>query len=153
MRQALDIKEMERDLLRFRSAIEAYVQGTPHPFLHGFPLGKCKTISMLTARFLRERGWGDSELVANGNRSRKRSVRDTHAWLYLHGYTIDLTADQFSGGHRGVILVPEGASSLHRSFRGQHRYSWDDYMHFNDEYQRAHDEMYSGIIEALQDDV
>jgi hypothetical protein len=145
----MDMRALERDLVRFRSAIDAYVHATPHRFLKGFPNQACKTVSMLTARFLRESGRGDAELVANGNRSRKRSARDTHAWLCLEGYLIDLTADQFEGEARTVLVVPDGTSRLHRTFRGQRRFAWDAYMRFNSAYQDEHDEMYAGIMRCL----
>jgi hypothetical protein len=140
---------LHRDLSAFRAAIERYVSGTPHPLLCRFPDQTCKTVSMLTARFLRERGWGDALLVANGNRSRKATEPDIHAWLNLNAYTIDLTADQYTGELRPVIVVPEDNSKFHKSFRGQCRYPWNEYMRFNPEYQSEHDEMYAGIMACM----
>lgn len=79
----MNMRDLERDLIRLRSAIEQNVQRTPRRFLERFPHQTCKTVSLLTARFLRESGWGQPQLVANGDRAENgQSVTHTPGCIW-----------------------------------------------------------------------
>ncbi len=136
------------EVTAFRAAVERYVAGAPHRQIKGFPNGMCKLTSLLLARHLAERGFGEPTLIANAARPASDGGEDeTHAWLELDGVTIDLTADQFP--NQPVIIVTAYESPFHRSFSGQTQspYSRSDKMsaHFREYF----DIIYEGIEDAF----
>jgi hypothetical protein len=129
----------------FRRAAEDHAKNASDGFLRRFPRGTCKAASMLLARYLNESGFGEAELVANGDRGNEQAW-ETHAWLHLNGLLIDITADQF--GEPPVIVTD--VSPFHDGFRGQQRYPYANYMRFNPEYEQDHLVIYRDVVGRIE---
>lgn len=97
---------------RFRYAI---VRSNPSTrrlaSLHDFPRGACGDASLLLAKYLQANSCGIPHYVLG------RRAGEGHAWLELHEYVIDITADQFADQDAGVIVSKE--SNWHKSFDGR----------------------------------
>ncbi|MCM0081227.1 hypothetical protein L4X63_06465 [Geomonas sp. Red32] len=98
-----------RHVLVFRGALaSAAAKGVSLPTLDDFPRGACADASLLLAKHLQEKGWGNAFLVVGERRGER------HAWLQLGDVTIDITADQFEDQPCGVIVSAE--SRWHSAF-------------------------------------
>jgi hypothetical protein len=128
--------------MRFRNAFEEYASTSRDSSIQRFPHGCCKTASILLARYLDELGFGRAELVANA--FRQPSGGETHAWLRLGGWDIDITADQFNSDSHPVIFEPAGTARA--GFSGQTIHAWDEYMRFSAASEARFDGLYSGIV-------
>jgi hypothetical protein len=96
---------------RFRSAIVTSVPSTSSlATLRDFPHGACGDASLLLAKYLQVSGLGRSAFVV-GHRDGQE-----HAWLQLHDFTVDITADQYKDQDAAVIVADD--SSWHSSFNG-----------------------------------
>jgi hypothetical protein len=139
----LDEKEFLIELAsNFRQRIESYCKNMPGNLPHGitlmsdFPKGCCHDASLLLARYFREHGI-QSCVVLN----------DHHAWLQVHNYYIDITADQFGEGFFSVEVVDVGD----RRFRiitskfAKH-YEDSDYHSFDAEIHESFDMVYAEIM-------
>lgn len=97
---------------RFRLAIERSDPATSSlATLRSFPRGACSDASLLLAKYLQVNRCGLSHFVLG---KRRRAV---HAWLLLHDFIIDITADQFADQPARVLVTTD--SSWHSSFHGK----------------------------------
>lgn len=122
-------KVLEREARCFRSALEEYLRQHPevnlstnvfNPLRGRFPTDCCKATSFLFGHHL-------SKLVDRKEIKYVWGQRadGDHGWLQHNGYIVDLTADQFDGEDRSVIVVPEGTSPLHQTFEPQFTYPFE----------------------------
>jgi hypothetical protein len=81
------------------------------PTLRDFPRGACGDASLLLGKYLQVQRCGLAHYVL-GERAGL-----PHAWLQLHGFIVDITADQFEDQSASVIVSTD--SSWHRSFNGK----------------------------------
>lgn len=96
---------------RFRMAILRRLPSSSSlATLTDFPRGACADASLLLAKYLQVNRCGLAHLVL-GHRQGLR-----HAWLQLHDFVIDITADQFDD--QGAPVIVEVDSPWHASFNG-----------------------------------
>lgn len=113
----------------------AIVAGTDFDW---FPRGCCQFASRILGLYLiRELKLVPVEIVCNGTRYLQdkldefdRPVEQSHAWLEVGGFIIDITADQFYDCDEQVIVTVD--RSWHDGFAGQTRHSEDDILGSND---------------------
>lgn len=74
-----------------------------------FPAGTCGDISDILAEYLYKQGINDIDYVS-GSADNQQS----HAWLEVSGYIIDITADQFPDCRDPVIVTDD--HSWHQRF-------------------------------------
>ncbi|HJV36723.1 hypothetical protein [Geomonas sp.] len=97
---------------RFRSGIlRCNWRSLSLPTLRDFPRGACGDASLLLAKYLQVQRCGLAHYVLGGRAGLP------HAWLQLHGFVVDITADQFDDQVAGVIVSAD--SSWHCSFHGK----------------------------------
>jgi hypothetical protein len=77
--------------------------------LRCFPKQCCDVASLLLAYHLRGQGFLKVERVFG------RLGEESHVWLEVDGWIVDITADQFAGGDP-VIVTPAKAESWHSQF-------------------------------------
>jgi len=83
--------------------------------LLSFPKQACDVASLLLAYYLRDRGFQDIERVLGCLDS------ESHVWLEVDGWIVDITADQFPGVDDPVIVVEATRKSWHSNFIEQSR--------------------------------
>ena len=130
---------------RFRRAVERYTATAVEPAMTGFPRGACGYASKLLARYLEEQGFGPATLMANARRGRRGE--QSHAWLEVSGWFIDITADQFPDGSSALVVRPD--SAFHRTFRGVSPYPYRDMIWSNDAGERFA-QVYAAILRHLE---
>ena len=118
---SLSKTDLETEALRFRSALEKFLQRHPEinlstnifdPTRGKFPLDCCKATAFMFGHYLSSKV-GRAELsYAWGQRG-----QDTHGWLQHNGYIIDLTADQFEDEVPPVVVEKIGESTFHTTFK------------------------------------
>lgn len=83
--------------------------------LQNFPKQSCDVASLLLAYHLRDHGFQNIERVFGylGNES--------HVWLEVDGWIVDVTADQFPGVYAAVIVARIQDDSWHAKIRVQSR--------------------------------
>lgn len=97
----------------FRNAFEtADLSDAPGSLPH-FPSGCCSWATWMLGHYLKFEH-GRSPFSIEGERQ-GRNHRETHAWLEVDDFTIDLTADQFSDSPSAVISTT--SSSWHASWQ------------------------------------
>jgi hypothetical protein len=136
--------------LRFRRAVERYVAAAgADNVLHGFPAGTCKHTSVLLARYLDGLGFATAALVANGHRNEHDEVRgfETHAWLRVEGWHVDITADQFPDAPGAVIVTRE--SPFLATFHGRGEYPKIATFQWKPEHEARLVAAYEGILHHL----
>lgn len=112
---------IESEAARFRTATEDYVRRHPddrfttdfaNPFRGSFPVGCCKSTSWMLGHHLTRLGEAGEISFVSGRRA-----QETHIWLVVDGFIVDLTADQFADENRPVIVVATGESAWHDTFK------------------------------------
>jgi hypothetical protein len=77
-----------------------------------FPIECCDDASMILAAYLTDNGFSGAELVIGSSPD-----INSHAWLLLDGYIIDITADQFNErGYSNPVAIISNNSVFHSSF-------------------------------------
>lgn len=126
---AMRSESLECEATRFRTATEEYVRLHPedrfatdfvNPFRGSFPVGCCKSTSWMLAHHLTRLGEPDDITFVAGERA-----WETHIWLVVDGFIVDLTADQFTDEHRPVIVVADGVSAWHDTFKPHRVFPFD----------------------------
>lgn len=111
----LSARELRAAASEVRDAIVAWLQAHPEVSLstnfgstvsRPFPRDSCKAASLILGQVLQTAGPRDSLRLVTG----KMGI-DSHAWLRVGDFFIDLTADQFAGAEEPVIVssVDDGA--------------------------------------------
>jgi hypothetical protein len=104
---------------RFREALLACPKDTLPPYLRKklerFPAECCDFASMLLAHFLRDQGLRGIERVF-GNHD-----NETHVWLEVDGFIVDITPSQFRSVDEPVIVVESTKPAWHSKFDVQSR--------------------------------
>lgn len=95
-----------------RECLVALKDQSTYPGLRYFPTGACKWSSAVLQCILREEGLGHW-VHRHGS---DPPDGDSHAWLELDGWFLDITLDQFPGFSRAVHLEPK-PHPLARGFR------------------------------------
>lgn len=101
--------ELRHLATQFRAAIVRTEPRMRSICLEEFPHGACGDASLLLGEFLNEQGIAECEIVSG----RLPGTQQTHAWLEVDGFIIDITADQF--GKLPVIVTRD--HTWHRRFR------------------------------------
>lgn len=104
--------------LRFRDAL---IESTgAHIHLKEFPHGSCRTASLLLSKWLNDNGVERITLVAG--RDASDNDGQTHAWLQVDEYILDVTISQFHPDESEVLFEND---SLHRRFLPDERETVD----------------------------
>jgi hypothetical protein len=126
---AMRRESLESEATRFRKATEEYTRLHPedrfttdflNPLRVSFPVGCCKSTSWMLAHHLTRLGEADDIKFVSGGRA-----QETHIWLLVDGFIVDLTADQFKDEHRPVIVVADGESAWHDTFKPHRPFPFD----------------------------
>jgi hypothetical protein len=124
---------LEQEAIRFRAATEECVRLHPedrfttdymNPLRGTFPVGCCKSTAWMFGHHLTRLAWADEISYVWGERG-----NETHGWLMVDGFIVDLTADQFEDENRKVIVAPDGESHWHATFAPHRRYAFGGPMH------------------------
>ncbi|MCG7923067.1 MAG: hypothetical protein N0C81_03165 [Candidatus Thiodiazotropha lotti] len=107
-----------------------------------FPMACCKVASMFLARYLVDKEIADpDEIFLVANTSIGQSF---HAWLELNNLIVDITIDQFTETKSFVFEID---STFHKKFKDGMKYKYQDFMLFNDRYERDFEINYSCLID------
>lgn len=107
-----DKDNLTKLVTEFRSAIEKCDPATLSLVtFQDFPLGACGDATLLLAKYLQEKKYGQFDYVL-GNRE-----GHSHAWLQQKSLIIDITADKFDDQDAAVIVTED--HSWHSSFKGE----------------------------------
>jgi hypothetical protein len=132
----------------FRRAVERHVSAAgADDVLRGFPVEACKNTSALLARYLDRLGFAPAALIANGRR--KRGI-ESHAWLQVEGWHVDITADQFPDAPGPVIVARE--SPFLRTFRDQSAHPEFAKFQWKQEHEARLVAAYEGILRHLAEE-
>lgn len=108
-----------------RAYLDGPISGEHLRVLCDFPRGCCKVGSIFFLKWIGDRdgirsGFG----VANAARGPEDS-QQTHAWVEVEGYVVDITADQFSDFAQAVFVGR--ASDWHGAWTGAMRYPHSEF--------------------------
>jgi hypothetical protein len=116
-----EIKRLKSEVAQFREALESYQNENPDVVLVSdparlgakFPNHCCKTASFLLLHFLQEYREYNEVRYVDGY-----AGRDSHGWLKVNDYYVDITPDQdlFADESRPVIVEESGSSAFHQRF-------------------------------------
>ena len=109
-----NIEEIERAARVFRCAFEGADLSDAPGSLPRFPEGCCSWATWMLGHYLRVEVGFDVRSV-QGTRS-GGECSDSHEWLLVNGFTVDITADQFPDNAHGVIV--EEVSAWHSTWVG-----------------------------------
>lgn len=116
-----DIEQIRKLASEFRKAI---IKSNPRSLsigMQGFPAGACGPSSELLKHYFIENGYSKAEYFT-GSRLEKgqynNTVSQSHAWVQLGRFIIDITADQFSSEISEPVIV-EKDSKWHKQFNGR----------------------------------
>ncbi|WP_421353406.1 hypothetical protein [Aeromonas veronii] len=105
----MNIFELRKHASDFRLALERLDWGSMPANFRQFPAGTCGDISDILAEYLYKQGINDIDYVS-GSADNQQS----HAWLEVSRYIIDITADQFPDCSDPVIVTDD--HSWHQRF-------------------------------------
>jgi hypothetical protein len=125
---------------KFRAALEKRKSDLPVNFWN-FPRGSCGDTSLFLGKYLKENGFGPIDYVA-GMRGTQ-----SHAWLELNSFIIDITADQFCEGLDPVVVTRN--RSWHNHFIENTRHE-ADFIYNDDTTNRRLLSEYNKIISQLE---
>jgi hypothetical protein len=137
----LSPSELEREATRFRTALEKYLRLHPdvrlttdflNPWRGEFPVDCCKSTSVMFGHHLTRMVGPDRLALTNGVRGNV-----IHAWLRVGDYFVDLTADQFDGESRRVIVEHVEASPWFSSFAQQQSFPFDTFSQTHGSFYRS----------------
>lgn len=94
-------KQLMHECIKYRKAIENNKDKLEMWWFHKFPNGCCSDTSLMLGRYLDDKQYGKAYHVSGilGHNS--------HAWLELDGWIIDITADQFAEVDESIIVAKE----------------------------------------------
>ena len=103
-----------------------------------YPRSCCQLSARVLGLYLiQELKLGPVEIICNGTRyltdqldEWDRPREQSHAWLEVGGFIIDITAEQFDDCDTQVIVTKD--RSFHGQFQGQTRHAEDDILGSND---------------------
>ena len=88
----MNIVELKKHVSDFRGALNRLDWFSMPGNFRKFPLGTCGAISDILAEHLYKQGIQEIEYVSGVSDQHRQN---SHAWLEIAGYIIDITADQF----------------------------------------------------------
>ncbi|MCX9133415.1 hypothetical protein OKS68_13130 [Aeromonas veronii] len=97
----MNIVELKKHVSDFRGALDRLDWFSIPGDFRKFPLGACGAISDILAEYLYKQGIQEIEYVSGEHR------QNSHAWLEIAGYIIDITADQFPDCNEPVIVTDD----------------------------------------------
>ncbi len=97
----MNIVELKKHVSDFRGALDRLDWFSMPGDFRKFPLGTCGAISDILAEYLYKQGIQEIEYVSGKHR------QNSHAWLEIAGYIIDITADQFPDCNEPVIVTDD----------------------------------------------
>jgi hypothetical protein len=92
---------LKRLALNFRQALLRCEKNKLPISLRTFPHGSCGDTSLLLGKYLQVNGFNGIRYICGWK------DRQSHAWLLVDGFIVDITADQFSGISDGVIVTDD----------------------------------------------
>ncbi len=98
---------------RFRAALEC-VSKTENDLIEGFPSGRCGEACDLLSECLREMGFTEISYLLGVRAKKPGHGVQSHAWLEVHGFIVDITLDQFESSNPGTFVAKD--SVFHSSF-------------------------------------
>jgi len=105
---------------KFRSAIEVNKEKLGIEWFSRFPRGCCGDTSLILAKYLDEKRFGVAYYVPG------MLGPQSHGWLELDGWIIDITADQFDSIEDKILVVQK--SYLHEKFKYVKKYSYNELL-------------------------
>ncbi len=84
-------------------------------YLHEFPKQSCDVASLLLAYYLRDCGFKEIDRIFGYLNN------ESHVWLEISGWIIDITADQFLEVNRDPVVVVHAMSKWYSNFVVQSR--------------------------------
>lgn len=122
---------MEDRLFAAAMAVRRVLEGRED--FSGFPRGYCQGASRVLGLYLiKDLKIGPVEIVCNGERRLteldefEQPRCQSHAWLEVGGFLVDMTADQFCDRLEPVIVTQD--HSWHDQFQGQTRHAGSDIL-------------------------
>jgi len=128
----------------FRGAIERCDRAKLPITFSNFPRGSCGDAALLLGRFLKDRGFGDSDYVLGWRGDHESG--SSHAWLQIGDLIIDITADQFADMDQPVIV--QESSTWHAAFNGEVQ-NEGDYRIYDDHTVQVLGAAYARVIARL----
>lgn len=105
----MNIVELKKHARDFRGALDRLNWSSMPTNFRQFPAGTCGDISDILAEYLYKKGFNDIEYVSGS-----ADNHQSHAWLEVAGYIVDITADQFPDCDDPVIVTND--YSWHQRF-------------------------------------
>ena len=91
---------------QFRRAVGECSAGELPVGLQHFPRGACGDACLLLGEYLKDQGISGVEYVSGSMPVPPHRVQ-THAWLEVGGFIVDITADQFGDGQPPVVVTTD----------------------------------------------
>ena len=104
-----------------RTAIEVTDRSSLGITFRNFPLGSCGDASLLVGHYLKAHGFAVTYVL--GERGQRHDDWTSHAWLRVHGFIVDVTADQFPEVEQAVLVARE--SPWHDTFEVEDEHDGD----------------------------
>ncbi|CAK3577399.1 conserved hypothetical protein [Vibrio crassostreae] len=124
-------------------------------FVSKFPDACCDDSSQLLAAYLSDNGYFNSKLIRGENGGFNREL-GSHVWLYLDGFYIDITSDQFNEyGYRNPPIIMAEHNDFLSTFEIQDNGIADNRIHLkkysSPGLERAFEFCYATVLERLSD--
>jgi hypothetical protein len=140
------------ELHRIAGAFRAGLAAARWPnYMPAFPRACCGTACDLLGLYLLDHGQGTARYVW-GEKTVQQTDEEypqsqSHAWLVLNGFIIDITADQFDEGQESVIVCRDSAWHRNWTVRSKRPVGWRPDNEFSTVYAFA---MKSAVKELAQ---
>jgi hypothetical protein len=136
--------------LDFRRAIEKAKLRRHAKCMGNFPIGCCKHSSQLLARYLVTDLQTPLVTFVHGERGGRGDGQpwQSHVWLRVGGYTVDITADQYPEVDEPVVLSM--GAGWHSMWEKQRHLTFGEMMHFDFWEGLRFRRMYSLVLKAFQ---
>ena len=122
---------LERLALNFRQAILSCEKNKLPISLKSFPAGSCGDTSILLGKYLQVNGFNDVRYICGWNDTQ------SHAWLLVDRFIVDITADQFSKILNGVIVTDDHTWYRQFSIDSDHSADFEIYDKYASSYMQS----------------
>ncbi len=143
-------EDLQRVAAEFREALKktaGALSGALRARFESYPKEMCEFATNLLGRYLVENGVGGVRYVCGGRRLAGRPGDQRHAWLEVHGWLVDITADQFPDGLGPVIVTRD--RSWHARFQLVEERAATDLSGYCPEAQKQYEDVFREVRSRL----